>query len=475
MICGCLWNGEFDKGREVFSNEGFELNEFSLTGVISGLFDVKEGKQIHGIGLKMGFLCGGSIHFNNAVMSRYSRCGSKVEAVKMFDEITDPDIVSWTERERDVMFREDNPSNLSKGRVFVGNALICMYGKCGKMDGASTDESRRVFSDIDKISVMHLNAMLSTLIWNREEGFTPWLLNLDLIMIALIDLYCKRGSIDNLAAWNAMITGYAQHGCYYEAFELYDRMTECRIEPDEITYLGLLTSYCHAGTPGRGKEDIDQMPIKPDARIWQILLSACSIHINVDMGRIAAIKLLELQLDNDLPIFFFQISVLQLVLLLRESLVKIVLCWGVRSYASGTPANCTSLNISHLVVHDAGLGRPLVMSYCCVIAYRSSHLAIICLLDPASHVKQLILQAEYHIREREHNNNNDESDEVIALLGIHISHPHPFLFISEFVFKLPCSGKCMKQDKYVKAVNFSDPPFGEFDDFQIPRDYSSFS
>lgn len=44
---------------------------------------------------------------------------------------------------------------------------------------------------------------------------------------------------------------------------------------------------------------IDQMPMKPDARIWQILLSACSIHRNVDMGRVAAIKLLELQPDNE--------------------------------------------------------------------------------------------------------------------------------------------------------------------------------
>ncbi|XVF10549.1 hypothetical protein REPUB_Repub07fG0192100 [Reevesia pubescens] len=41
------------------------------------------------------------------------------------------------------------------------------------------------------------------------------------------------------------------------------------------------------------------MPIKPDARIWQILLSACSIQGNVDMGRVAASKLLELHPDNE--------------------------------------------------------------------------------------------------------------------------------------------------------------------------------
>ncbi|XWS48896.1 hypothetical protein CRYUN_Cryun13aG0116100 [Craigia yunnanensis] len=435
MICGYFWNEEFDKGREVFvkmRDLGFELNEFSLTGVISGLFDVKEGQQIHGIGLKMGYLYGGSIHFNNALTSMYSRCGSKVEGVKMFDEITDPDIVSWTERIRaafdgleafglfkclrrkglrvneytmiNVLSAIAGEGMLCLGKqiqavclkegflkvVFVGNALICMYGKCGKMDDAS-DESRKVFSDIDKISVMHLNAMLSTLvnadchadsvdffrnslvsnlevdsrtfsiilkacsaITDLEQGRAIHSLALKsgfnhycFVETAVIDLYCKCGSIgdaekaftyasiDNLAAWNAMITGYAQHGCYNEAFELYDRMIECRIEPDEITYLGLLTSCCHAGLVQEAQsymnsmvkchcliphlehyacmidllgrvglleeamKTIDQMPIKPDARIWQILLSACSIHRNVDMGKVAAIKLLELQPDNE--------------------------------------------------------------------------------------------------------------------------------------------------------------------------------
>ncbi|TYH97767.1 hypothetical protein ES332_A12G264300v1 [Gossypium tomentosum] len=532
MICCYFWNGEFDKGRQVFMklrDLGFELNEFSLTGLISGLFDVKEGQLIHGVGLKMGFLCGGSLHFNNAVMSMYARCGSKLDAVKVFDEITEPDIVSWTERigaaldgfeafgifnslrRKGLGVNEYTMTNVLSavageglsclGRqiqavcqkegylkvVFVGNVLISMYNKCGKMDDArcifdvmifqdsvswnsliagysdngfvslalkmfsdmrgpnvevncytlasilkvasdsnslhlavqmhsymikcgfmsddyvvscliatygkcgSCNESRRVFSDVDKTSVMHLNAMLNTLVnadchvdsldlfrntvdsklevdsktfsivlkacsamTDLEQGRGVHSLALKsgfhqdcFVETAVIDLCCKCGnisdaerafryaSVDNLAAWNAMITGYAQHGCYNEAFRLYDRMTVCRIEPDEITYLGLLTSCCHAGLLqeaqsymnsmaechgliphlehyacmvdllGRvglledAKKTIDEMPIEPDARIWQILLSACNIHGNFDMGRVAATKLLELQPDNE--------------------------------------------------------------------------------------------------------------------------------------------------------------------------------
>ncbi|XP_068305129.1 putative pentatricopeptide repeat-containing protein At3g15130 [Pyrus communis] len=101
MISGYVWGGELEKSKEVFGEMrrlGFELNEFSLTAVLGGLCDEKEGEQIHGVAVKMGFLCGFSVHLSNAIMNMYSGCGSTRSAVKVFDEITEPDVVSWTER-----------------------------------------------------------------------------------------------------------------------------------------------------------------------------------------------------------------------------------------------------------------------------------------------------------------------------------------------------------------------------------------
>ena len=163
----------------------------------------------------------------------------------------------------------------------------------------------------------------------------------------VIDIYCKCGSIgdaqkafritsrDNLAAWNAMIMGYAQHGCFHEVSEIFEKMCKSGIESDEITFFGFLTSCCHEGLVREAndylnsmfehhgviphlehyacmvdllrrvglledaKRTIDQMPIHPDAHIWQILLSACNIHGNVVLGNVAARKLLELQPENE--------------------------------------------------------------------------------------------------------------------------------------------------------------------------------
>ncbi|PSS11379.1 Pentatricopeptide repeat-containing protein [Actinidia chinensis var. chinensis] len=532
MINGYVWNGEFEKSREVFVDMrglGLELNEFSLTSVLGALFEAKQGEQIHGLSLKIGFLCGCSIHLNNAVMSMYCRLGRKPDAIKVFDEIPDPDVVSWTGRigaaydgveafelfgfcySRGLEVNEYtlsnvlsaiagskllNPGKLIHGLCFkaghlfivsVCNAMISMYGKCGLMgdvkhvfdemicpDSVSwnsliagyyenglfseailmfsqmydfsivpnkysiatilgvvsnscsprqamqihsliikfgfesdnsmlsslitsygkcngIDESKRVFSEIDEPNVLLLNAMEATCVHcsyhfdalklfqkarnlSIEVDSTTFsivlktcgvLTDLELgrtihslafksgadqdifVESAVIDAYCKCGSIadaekafrdisnDNLAAWNAMLMGYAQCGCFREVFDLFKKIPELGMKPDEITYLGVLSSCCHAGlvneaqshlnsmfklhgvTPclehyacvvdvlGRvglieeAKRTIDQMSICPDAHIWQILLSACNIHGHVDIGKVAAGELLLLQPENE--------------------------------------------------------------------------------------------------------------------------------------------------------------------------------
>ncbi|KAK2664132.1 hypothetical protein Ddye_002706 [Dipteronia dyeriana] len=530
MVCGYAWNGEFEKSKGVFMEMrrfGFELNEFSLTSVIGALFDVKEGEQIHAFGVKMGLL---SNHLNNAVMNMYVRFVKKLDAVKVFDEITDPDVVSWTERigatsdgvEALELFKvlifngfqinEYTMTNvlsaisgerlLKPGKqiqgfcykagflqmVSIGNALVTMYGKSGKIDDArhvfddmiyrdsiswnsliagysengfvdqaivlfkhmrdflsvlpnnytmasileavsnskspklamqshshiikigflsddsmvsclittygkcnGINESKRIFYEIDRKHALHVNALASALLFagchadvleffrivrgsyaevdsstfsitlkacgaTTDLGHGRSIHSLALktrfdqdsfVESAVIDMYCKCGSIedaekafrntstDNLVAWNAMIMGYAQQGCYHEASNLFSKMSGFGLKPDEITYLGVLTSCCHAGLVreartyldgmfelhgvipqlehyacivdllGRlglvedAKKTIDQMPIPPDAHIWQILLSACNICGNVDLGKDAASKLLELEPDNE--------------------------------------------------------------------------------------------------------------------------------------------------------------------------------
>ncbi|KAE8662036.1 Beta-hydroxylase 1, 1,B1,chy1,BCH1 [Hibiscus syriacus] len=147
---------------------------------------------------------------------------------------------------------------------YVVSSLITTYGKCG-----SVDESRRVFFDVDKMTAMHLNAIART---DLEQGRNIHSLTLKsgfhqdcYVETAAIELYCKCGNIEHYA---------------------------CMV--DRLGRVGLLED---------AKRTIDEMPIEPDARIWQILLSACCLHGNFDTGRAAAGKLLELQPGNEIEPF----------------------------------------------------------------------------------------------------------------------------------------------------------------------------
>ncbi|XP_021757544.1 putative pentatricopeptide repeat-containing protein At3g25970 [Chenopodium quinoa] len=532
MINGYVWNGEFENGREIFKamrGLGLELNEFNLTAVVGALREVRDGEQIHGFALKTGLVFGGSLHLSNVVMNMYSRCGRRLDALKVFDEIPNPDVVSWTARIGasfdgaealkafkfmrlnnvdvneltvvNVLSAIEDPRLLIAGRqvhslchkagyltiLSVGNALISMYGKCRVMDdarlifdelafrdsiswnsliggysengslslvlrvfhqmrdlgflpdqytlasilGAVTsphfadlvlqihshiiksgflsdesmvsclissygkcsclDHAKRVLSATQEVNVGHLQVLTAAAVtagcpadamecfktamslWSDIDGTTisivfkacSSLTNLGqgkaihclalkaglgsdrFVETAVIDFYCKCGSIadaqnifmdissHNLAAWNAMITGFAQHGCYDEVLSLFERMTELGIMPDEITYLGILQSCCHAGLVNEAnihldsmfelhglvpclehyatmidllgrvglvkeaKLVIDEMPISPDAQVWQSLLSACHNSGNLDVGKVAATELLKLQPEND--------------------------------------------------------------------------------------------------------------------------------------------------------------------------------
>uniref|UniRef100_A0A0E0JES8 DYW domain-containing protein n=1 Tax=Oryza punctata TaxID=4537 RepID=A0A0E0JES8_ORYPU len=168
--------------------------------------------------------------------------------------------------------------------VFVGNALIDMYSKCGSIERA-----------LDIFKDMH----------NRDK-FT----------------------------WTAIILGLAVNGRGEEAIDTFYRMLRALQAPDEVTFVGVLTACTHTGLVDKGREfflsmtkaynisptvvhygclidvlgragklkealdTIIEMPMKPNSTIWGTLLAACRVHGNSEIGELAAERLLELDPDN---------------------------------------------------------------------------------------------------------------------------------------------------------------------------------
>ncbi|XP_012462354.1 pentatricopeptide repeat-containing protein At2g02980, chloroplastic isoform X2 [Gossypium raimondii] len=162
------------------------------------------------------------------------------------------------------------------------------------------------------------------------------------VSTALIDMYAKCGSLkdaicvfENMSirdtpAWSAMIVAYATHGKGYKAIETFEEMRKAGVQPDEITFLGLLYACSHNGLvdegwrffssmsdkysiiPGikhygcmvdllgrTGNLDeaykfIDELPIKPTPILWRTLLAACSSHGDVELGKRVIERIFEL-------------------------------------------------------------------------------------------------------------------------------------------------------------------------------------
>lgn len=131
-----------------------------------------------------------------------------------------------------------------------------------------------------------------------------------------------------------MITGFAIHGFGAEALKLFALMESLHVEPNDITFIGLLHACSHAGMVEEGKrvfenmvneyslvpkiehygcmvdllgraallheayEMIQNMPMKPNAIVWGALLAACKVHKNPSLGEIAARELLEMDPEN---------------------------------------------------------------------------------------------------------------------------------------------------------------------------------
>ncbi|KAK1410930.1 hypothetical protein QVD17_37472 [Tagetes erecta] len=333
MIAGYAQHDLFVEALKTFEEmlyEGIESDNIGFSSAISacaGIQAVNQGRQIHGQSIVCGY--SSDLSIGNALVCLYARCGLITEAYLAFEKINPKDNVSW-------------------------NALVSGFAQSGNYE-----ESLKVFSEMNKLGVevnmytygSAISAAANTT--NLTQGKqihgrmikTGYNLEPEASNV-LITLYSKCGSLDdakseflemndkNEISWNAMITGYSQHGCGEEAIKLFEEMKQLGYTPNYVTFVGVLTACSHvrlvdkgleyfksmnqdyglapqaehyacvvdilgrAGLFTRALEFIKSMPIEPDSMVWRTLLSACTVHKNKEVGEISAKHLLELEPED---------------------------------------------------------------------------------------------------------------------------------------------------------------------------------
>uniref|UniRef100_I1PHA1 Uncharacterized protein n=1 Tax=Oryza glaberrima TaxID=4538 RepID=I1PHA1_ORYGL len=323
-------DGRLEEALQVFGDmisEGVDPNEFALSIVLGACGSIGLGRQLHCSAIKHDLIT--DIRVSNALLSMYGRTGLVEELEAMLNKIENPDLVSWTTA---------ISANFQNGFGEKAIALLC------QMHSEGFTPNDYAFS-----SVLSSCADVASLDQGMQFHCLALKLGCDSEICtrnALINMYSKCGQMGSarlafdvmhthdVTSWNSLIHGYAQHGDANKALEVFSKMRSNGVKPDDSTFLGVLMGCNHSGmveegelffrlmidqysfTPapshyacmidmlGRnGRFDealrmINDMPFEPDALIWKTLLASCKLHRNLDIGKLAADRLMELS-DRD--------------------------------------------------------------------------------------------------------------------------------------------------------------------------------
>ncbi|XP_010545581.1 PREDICTED: pentatricopeptide repeat-containing protein At2g22410, mitochondrial [Tarenaya hassleriana] len=360
LINGYVKIGEAEKAIRVYREmeaEGVKPDEVTMIGLVSScaqLENLNLGREFYGYikenGLNM------TVPLANALMDMFCKCRDIDEARRIFDKMEKKTIVSCTTmivgyaRSGMVDVARNLFDGMEEKDVVLWNAIIGGFVESKRARDALAlfHEMQTSTTKPDEITMIHCLSACSQLgaldlgIWIHHY-IKRQSLDLNVALgTELVNMYAKCGNIAkalevfhempvrNSLTYTSIIGGLAVHGHAQAAITYFKEMVDSGINPDEITFLEVLSACCHAGMVEAGRDYfsqmksrfnlepevkhyscmvdllgraghleeaeklIESMPMEADAVVWGALFFACRVHGNVVSGRKAAEKLLEL-------------------------------------------------------------------------------------------------------------------------------------------------------------------------------------
>ncbi|KZV25245.1 pentatricopeptide repeat-containing protein chloroplastic-like [Dorcoceras hygrometricum] len=163
-------------------------------------------------------------------------------------------------------------------------ALVLMYAKCGGLEA-----SHRIFSMMSEKDTVAWNTII---IANSMHGRGEEALSLFRKMI-------DSGAKPNSVTFTGVLSGCSHSQMVDEGITVFDSMSKnYEVEPDSEHYSCIVDVLGRAGCLAEAYKFIQKMPVEPSASAWGALLGACRIYKNVDLARIAANHLFEIEPNN---------------------------------------------------------------------------------------------------------------------------------------------------------------------------------
>ncbi|XP_004289114.1 PREDICTED: pentatricopeptide repeat-containing protein At5g44230 [Fragaria vesca subsp. vesca] len=288
MIRGCVIEGQVSEAVRFYGlmrREGTGPVSFTFSSLFKGcgsVGDVSLGRQVHAQTVVIGGFAA-DLYVGNTMIDMYLKCGELGCGRKVFDEMPERDVVSWTEliavyaKSGDMGSARELFEELSLKDMVAWTAMVTGYAQ-NLMPREALDCFERMRGagvGIDEVTLLGVVSACAQLgacryaNWVRgiagESGFGP--AENVLVGSALIDMYAKCGSLDdaydifrgmkqrNVFSYSSMIWGFAVHGNANAAIELFHEMlTTDVIRPNRVTFIGVLTACSHAGMVDQGRQ-----------------------------------------------------------------------------------------------------------------------------------------------------------------------------------------------------------------------------
>jgi pentatricopeptide repeat protein len=253
MIAAYVRDGLCQEALTLFyqmRRKGIQPNEFTFASVLPAcarLEALEQGMEIHEEIIRCEYQF--DIFVGNALVNMYAKCGCVGKAWQLFQEMHCRDVVSW-------------------------NAMLAGYAHNGHFD-----EALEVFQEMQLAGVKpDTNTFSSVLsacssLADLEQGMeihqeiirSGFQLDVS-VGSALVDMYVKCGNIEqahdvfkqmplrNAISWTAMIAGYSLNGHAMEALRLFREMVRAGVEPDSKAFVSVLPACANLGALVLGME-----------------------------------------------------------------------------------------------------------------------------------------------------------------------------------------------------------------------------
>eukprot|EP01018_Ginkgo_biloba_P003562 Gb_16895 [translate_table: standard] len=206
-----------------------------------------EGKLLHAHMDERGFVP--DRFLQTTLVNMYAKCGSLVEARRIFDQMVERDVFSWT-----VMIKSYATHGFAEEALSLFHEMLRTGIQPNKFTFASVLPACANLAALQQGMEIHVEIIKSGLVSDVFVG------------TALVDMYAKCGNLENACnvfdkmperdrvSWNTMIAAYTKQGFSEQALTLFHQMQRTAFQPDDFTFASVLSACGNLAALEKGME-----------------------------------------------------------------------------------------------------------------------------------------------------------------------------------------------------------------------------